>query len=447
MDRNFRFYFLIPLVTLVCAVPFRFTYRVGPFQSVSLLDGVLALCLGWLFLRAVATRRLFLGSRPVFVCLSLPVGASILSLAWTVSDGETVKTILLYGYALLFYLVTVSLFRGCSGESVMRFFAGLVLLSLLASLFMYLRVPGFEIYFPTEGFTPSEITDTLVSIYTRLSHPFIGRSNDFAAILGFPILPLVSWGVLRGKRAYLLAGLVAFAAMALTFSRGALVAFFLAMALWAYPVRSEPRIRRLGLAFLAILAVSLAGTRLVHLGEVGGRQLAGEAILRSRLNVVNMDRRIDAQKDYLDLLDRHPWTGIGAGVLWNTGDPLAVGSAHNYFLQQTVYYGWILGTGMNLSLLALPFFFFRRPSRSSRPVLVQNAIGCSILFLLIDSFMETTMEASVPRVLIHYMLGLSVLLLRSLEAPRPDAREAGDAAPSAPPDAPLGAVQGYPAHA
>jgi hypothetical protein len=115
----------------------------------------------------------------------------------------------------------------------------------------------------------------------------------------------------------------------------------------------------------------------------------------------------------LSKIGERPLIGFGAGTSPDRAPLLvAEGSVHNTYLQQIVYYGIPLGTGLCLALVALARFFVLRGRFTS----ISKVVAYALVVQLIVFLWESSFEGTVLKVLFFMSIGLGAALVRAAEA-------------------------------
>jgi len=392
------------LLLLAAAAPYRFYGSFPVVASVSVLDGALLLAAaGMLAQRAMSTRTVDVGDRRVLALLCVLPALSLASALWTSDLSATVRETLSYGEGLLGFVYAVQQTRGVPPEIIIKWLRRFTYVLLVPSILMLLHVPGFGPQEP--GLRKSQ--GDYISYFSRLSHPFIGKSNNLATVLALLVIVLFYWGVTRRDRATEFAAIVAAVAIALTVSRGVIIALLAAgVAHLAMPPRRAHRAvnkRVARVLALALAAVIGGGLALYVLNPdtkefISGRLSDSNVILRESRLSVGIAR----------LFDR-PFLGYGSGAL--PGHDVRIdGGVHNTYLQQLLAYGVVLGVVAVISLLEVMRYFLR-----SQAVGLRRAVGLTVLAQLVLFAVESSFEGAVLRVLIYLMLGMLVGLLRAEE--------------------------------
>ena len=143
--------------------------------------------------------------------------------------------------SLVAYLLAIRLFRGVAPRTIVSAMSLFVMVCITGAILAFLRVPGFDPVIPPDILVGSpDYINYLASFYARLSHPFIGLSNDFASALNCYVLVLFAWGFAENRRAYQLLAALTVLAITFTLSRGVLISLvFTGMVFFL-----KPRLRR-----------------------------------------------------------------------------------------------------------------------------------------------------------------------------------------------------------
>jgi O-antigen ligase len=245
----------------------------------------------------------------------------------------------------------------------------------------------------------------LVSFYARLSHPFIGLSNDFASALNCFVLALFAWGFIDSQRSYQLLAALTVMAMTFTLSRGVLIplvftgiVFFLA-----------PQLRRM-LPWLAGLLGFMA------LGIFAYYTLVPEvgSTLAGRTSDSNVETRLLKVRVAADKIMERPLLGYGGGVVADSDAELQ-GGAHNVVVDMMLYFGVLPGLIVCLSLGSLPLAFLGWRSADPKVRFMARAVGFTLVSQMLIFMSETSFDAAVLRVYFYFFIGTSVALLTVME--------------------------------
>jgi O-antigen ligase len=371
----------------------------------SVLDVALAISCGIVLVWSALDSTVALGPTPGLLLLIVAPLVAASSMMWTQDIPSTAVATLIAVEAVLAYVVGISIAVRVGLKTTAKGVGIFVVVCLSTSLLFYLQVPGFNLYVPPKG-APS--VARLVSAYTRLSHPFIGLSNDYAPLLGTAGLLLAGYSRALRSRTLGVVSVLASVGMLLTLSRGVVAAFVIGGGAYLVLVRARGR-QIMRIAATVALVVIAGWLTLAHIEvRVGGRTVLGLDIVADRSsNMTNLSARADRLRETLDQASDRPWVGAGAGVL----DPARTGAladaSHNTVLEQLLFFGGVLGTFVAFAWVAFPAALWAAlppmPSHPERAGLLASAI-----FLVLASTTQTFLEASTPRVIVHLLLGFGV---------------------------------------
>jgi O-antigen ligase len=404
------------LLLLAAAVPWRYYGSFPLVASLSVLDVAVALAAIVLVARMAMLGDVDVGDPWAAALLAVLPVLCVTSLLWTTRLSATAVETVSYAECVVAYVFAVSQTRGLPAWRIVRMLRRFLYALLIPPVLMLLHVPGFAPQQP--GLKPSD--GNYLSYFSRLSHPFLGRSNNLATILLLLCVVLIHWAWTHRDIATDLAALLCTAGIILTISRGAIVAL-LAAALCAVLVPARPRRSRERRSIVVAVAAGVVLAALAtsyYLLNPTTREFFG-----GRLSDSNIALREVRFSVGLDQLVLRPFLGFGAGAVPG-GDLAIAGGVHNTYLQQLLAYGVVLGFAGVLSLLALAVHFLWR-----RPAGVRRAVGLTVVALLVDFAVESSFEGSALRVIIYLLLGMLVGLVRADEAeasvPSPDEQLAG----------------------
>src|SRR5262245_35407208 len=199
------------VVLLAAAVPVRLSGSFPLVNSVSVLD-ILLIALGVTLFLDFAFRPLDVGYRELFWILCVPVVVTVLSLVWSVDRPATLRSVLVYTEGLIAYLFVMRELEGLPPDRIITYIKRYSYLLIVPAVLLLLHVPGFAPQ--VEGIKHS--SGGYLTYYTRLSHPFIGGSNNLATVLAFFVPILIYWGHTHRERRITLAGFVALVAIFVT---------------------------------------------------------------------------------------------------------------------------------------------------------------------------------------------------------------------------------------
>jgi O-antigen ligase len=388
------------VLLLAAAAPWRYYGSFPLVASVSVLDAAivlagLVLLARWAMIGGTVTAV----PVPAVLVAVLPF-LSLSSLLWTTDVPATVRETVSYGEALVALAFAIQQTRGLTPERIVRMLRRFLYLLLIPPVLMLAHAPGFA---PQQPGIKTSSGDYL-SYFSRLSHPFMGRSNNLATVLLMLCLVLIYWAVTHHDRATYVAALVCSLAIALTVSRGAFVALF-AAGLFSLLLRRPPGPR---------LARRLAGAATVFaicLVAVGWCfylfNPATHAYIGGRLSLANVDARESRLGEALALAIERPVLGLGAGAA-PAGVPPLAGDVHNTYVQQLLAYGVVLGLLGALSLLGIVYYSIRRGGTG-----VRRAVSLTLFAALCDFAVESSFEGAALRVIIYLLVGMLVGLVHA----------------------------------
>lgn len=400
-----RLPWLLGALVLGAAAPVRAGSDLPLVGSVSLLDGVIVVVGMSLLATTATTLRLDVGYPRLFALLTFPLVVNTVSLAWSQDAVETLRASLSYIEGLIAYLYVVRATRGVAAERIVALLRRFGYLLLVPPALMLARVPGFAPQLPGLSTTSTDY----VGYYTRLSHPFIGRSNNLATVLAFVVVILLWWGMTRGDRRSTRAGVVVAAAIVATLSRGVILSLAV-VACW-YLVVVGPRARLTAIRIGALVAASGATAMLLLFA------VAPEASqhLASRLDPANLTDRSQLASTAIAKVAARPLLGYG-GAVTPDNEPTLTAGVHNTYLQQILSFGVPLGVAVSLSFVGLAWFFFARAG----PGTAGRVLGASLLVQLLIFTNQSSFEGVVLRVIFYLSVGLGAGLLAATEPATPE---------------------------
>lgn len=333
--------------------------------------------------------------RPPWVLLALGLASGALaaaSAAWSTNPaaswvyaGNAVE-----GIVLVWMIVAVT--RDEPARLVVWAIGLWVVALLVPCTLMWAGVAGFQ---PPAWLDPG--SGDYISYFARLSHPWIGRSNNPATLFVVAVVPLAAWGLRhRARFAQVLAGL-ALVATVMTVSRGTLLALavgavFLAIVAW-------PLARSLWRWTAVAAGVSVVALVLMYLLNPASRMH-----LSSRASATNVDARFVLLSDALADIGKAPWLGTG---------PSVTPSVHNVLLQQLVDFGVVGGLVIDVLLVAVVVWWFRGARRRGPAGWLAVACGVGIAVQLGSCLVEASYEGGFLRNLMWLSWGLLLALYAS----------------------------------
>lgn len=397
---------------LTLAVPYRFygMLQLPNFASFSIVEPVLLVALAFVGIRALYSGRITLGPRVMLFSLGLPVLLTTLSLSWSVNFSDTLKAVFVHFEALFAYLVVMNLLQGGTVECHVKVLRAFTVLVLVAAVFSYSPLGLFPPQIPPDLAEPARAAFEL-SYHARLSHPYIGLSNNLATILAFvaPLLVALAFAV-RSRWNGVLAALCV-AALLATMSRGVTLGLVLAVLLFSFwhVLTTFYVSRRLIIVVIGLMMFSWLGLLLfVFLSPAALQHLGG------RFTLGNVDSRLVAYKLAWEAAWAHPLTGYGAGVGLDEVALIGLESVHNAYLQALYWYGVPLGGLAALVLIFLPAFAMGLPATSHGARLFRNGLFVALLAQVLANMFEASWEGSMLRLIIYALLGLSLSLIQAL---------------------------------
>jgi O-antigen ligase len=416
-------------VLLAAAMPVRLFHALPVIGSASILDLLLIAAAVTLFMD-LAFRPIDVGYRELFLLLSIPLIFATASLVWSADRTATLRTMLIYAESLIAYLFVVRELSGLTPARIITYIKRYSYLLIIPGLLLLLHVPGFE---PRTEAGPT--SGDYLGYFTRFSHPILGSSNNLATPLAFFAPILLYWGHTRKDRKATTAAFVSLIAIALTQSRGILLAFALAGLLYA-PLavrRQHAGVRGMGPKIVATVVVGIAA-----FGVYYGLNSSTREFFNDRLTLANVTERSELISLSLRSIASKPLAGYGAGVAPEVDVATSPGQVtsldpfsnlpvqttggseldvHNTFLQQAVYFGIPAALLISLALCGTAGVFLGR----RRSIPLAGVIGYALMVQLVSFVFEASFEGTVLRVLFYLSVGLATALLRSAEL-EPQAR-------------------------
>jgi O-antigen ligase len=316
----------------------------------------------------------------------------------------------MFAEATVAYVVTVNALTGLRTHQLFARAGGLVALLIAGSLLSLLQVPGFGPETPPNVATggPEHIA-YLTTYYARLSNPFYGLSNDYASVLALYVLPLLAWGVVSRKTSYSLLAGTAFAGVALTLSRGVVIATVAGGILFLSAERR--RVTRW------IPGIVLGGGLVAATGYLYYRlNEAVQTHLLDRLTATTIQVREAILTRTLQQVAESPLLGYGGGVVT---DPLLADGVHNTYLQQVLYYGIPLGVVCSAALWLLAARLLLWPVRTRAARVMAAAIGVSVFIQLAVFLVETSFEATLPKTALYFFVAFGVIVVMQVDREEP----------------------------
>jgi O-antigen ligase len=391
-------------ILLAAAVPVRLPVSVPLVGSISVLDLLLVAAAGTLLLDATF-RPLDPGYGRLFWLLCIPFVLSAASVVWSQDRSATLHATLVSAEALVAYLVIVRELAGVPASRVIVYIGRYAYLMLIPAVLLLLNVPGFE----PQISSVKESSGDYISYYTRLSHPFLGRSNNLATVLAFLAPLLLYWGHVRQDRRALLTGIVAFVAIFLTQSRSVLLAFLVAAVVFA-PFAVGRRGVRTRLLRTVIAVVFLGAVSVAMLYSLNP---ATNEFFSDRFSRANVDERAELLAAGNAKIAERPLLGYGAGVTPDD-EPLLAGGVHNTFVQQIMNFGLPLGLLVGAAIVGLAASLLARRRHNA----LAGAVAYVVMVQVVIFLFQASFEGTLLRVLFYLSMGLGVALLRAVDRER-----------------------------
>lgn len=324
--------------------------------------------------------------RPYLLLGLLMLGLGAGSLIWSVDRGASLVHVIVSIESLLAFAYALTFLRRLRERQWMQLAQLFVVLLVLPGVLLWLGVPGFQ--------PPAEIvprSGDWWSYYVRLSHPFVGRSNNLAALLLLLVPPLASWAMRTKRLRDVLVALTGTTALILTFSRGALLALLIVLAVHLATEKTSRR--QVWRVFRWALPV------LVLAGLMAALNPVTRNLILARLSVTNIDARVDLLAGFWNDVVANWLLGMGAG----TGIDV-----HNTYAQQLLSFGVLGGSWVSATLLWTGVWWFRQ-HESTRPVL-KRILGLGVAAVLLSFAVESSFEGNLLRPLIWLVWGMLVSL-------------------------------------
>jgi O-antigen ligase len=394
----------VALGLLILAAAFPFRFNVGGGYTASILDVAVGVGIVPLLFMAAVPGVLTWPPRSLVVAAAVPSALTLLSLVWTRSFTQSALWLVSWLECLVVLLLVSTVLRDQYPRIVVRWIARFGVLLLVPPVLMYAGAAAFQ---PPASIDPA--SGDYLSYFARFSHPFIGRSNNIATLLGVLFVPLVYWSA--RYRTHRLATVLIGSAVLLTLSRGVILAVAIASILLVVRSREQAgRVTRRLAAPLIVGAVLLVAAVIYN-------PIIAENIT-SRLDTSNVAARSSLLSTAWAAVSISPLLGQGAGVGENV---------HNTYVQQVVYFGIPLG--------ALAAWFIARAARSLfAHGDLGRAAGLGIVAALVSFLVESSLEGVLLRPELFLCFGLVAALATSSrvvgssdldEDPRGDGGEVG----------------------
>ena len=385
---------LVSLILIAAAFPIRFP--VGGGLTASLFDAT-ALVSAILFIFLIPLMKIPRIPRPFLWLAVVSILLALVSLFWSQDITTSALYVVSSIEAFVVFIVVVTLLTNAPPTQIVRLISVFVLLLLTGSVLLWMRVPAFM---PPAELDP--LQGDYLSYFARLSHPFIGRSNNLAALLVIFIVPLTVWARRTGHRFSGFVAFLALAAVILTLSRGTLIAFAASIVIY---VLIEGKA---GWNFSKKAAAWLVPISVVGLVAISANPEMGR-FFSDRFNSDGADARVDLYAAAQRAFSANWIAGAGAGV---------GADVHNTFMQQLTYFGLVCGVVIGILLIRVGAWWFARAH--AEHLWLAHAIGVGFTAQLMSFWVESSYEGSLLRPLLWLGWALVVALFnaqRSQTAP------------------------------
>ena len=323
---------------------------------------------------------------------------------WSSDQGKTFVTLLRYFIASLAALNGWLIFSRITLRQSMRLLLVLLVIMLASSAAMYAGVPGFEFYaLHDDTVLSTDRAMMLASLYTRLSHPFLGLSNDVAPIFSFLVFAFYGFTVVKRSLRYGCITILALFCLIATGSRAQIALTLVALCIYEVMVRRSAT-RILGALVFAGILFSIALSSPFFQDIVNLTEFASN--VESRLSFSNVTSRLEYIPIATQEIERNWWLGYGGGISGQRAE-LAYGT-HNFLLQLWLYYGVVMGT-LGAVFLSMPiFYFYQRAARSTigEHASLQAALMLGWLVLIAAALTQTFFDAALPRIVLFFFAGI-----------------------------------------
>ncbi len=386
---------IVGFILLAAAFPVRFAVSGG--LSASLFDVAVAVA-AILLLFMLPFRPVPPIPKPFLWLAYISILASVASIGWSSDASSTQLYVVSSVEALLVFVTVVTLLRDAPPTQIARLIGGWIVLLLIGSTLLWLRVPGFM--------PPSELDPTsgdYISYFARLSHPFIGRSNNLAALLSLFIIPLAVWSWRTKHRFAGFAAALAFGATVLTLSRGTLLALVAGVIVYLVVDGKNGRrfVRRITAPLVIIVGLAWW-------------------VIASNSTAINFFASRFDNSGYTSRSDLLAYSREAILSAWVLGSGAGTGAdVHNTFMEQLVYFGVFLGLIVCGALIGVVAWWFRKQHADQR--WLARAIGIGFVVQFSSFLVESSYEGTLLRPLIWMSWGLLLAFLNAEKASPPAA--------------------------
>ena len=401
------------LLVIAAAMPYRFESGIGPFSTFSVLEVVLLVGMPLVYIAAIQNGRLNLGNWRVFLCISVPLALGFFSLLWSDDVDATLKYLVKIATAFIIYIVVVNSAANFPEKVIRKYWLLFFALCLLGTIGFFLNIPGFQLL---------ELRDTndlhmIASAHMRLTNPFIGRAPDYGPILAFGVFLMLAYSIIYRQRLYFMFSFLLILCVLLTFTRGILLGFFIGLLYFGIVLKVGflqmlKNIAKVLIVLIPLLLVVISNYNL----ELDDRTIElSQVVFEDRVSNKNIDSRFELYGIVIDKISESPLLGHGAGVFNISDSGGETIAAHNSYLQGFLFYGIFFGLIYSFVLLYHFYAFYKIPVRSRQGKILSVALSSGIITMLVTAMSQPFMEASVPRVLLAFIMGLGVLSIKAID--------------------------------
>ena len=405
---NLKYILALPLI-IAFAFPVRIWWHFGPFASFCPLDVVLLTGLLLSLVHVLYSGKVPVSYRHVMAVLIVPLILTYCSLFWSVNRPETTKEVLIYSEAFSAFFISIVVFRGLPSKTLANMIGLLVFFIILTAFFSVAGFSWLQPQIPPNIATESiEYQSYTLSYYARLSHPYIGLSNNFATVLVFFPVLFSAYGKASGRHIFYWLAFLTGLAVTLSMSRGIIAAMIVGYTLYAVRTKNQVSLRGLWKVAIITCVLFLGVSAFLFMNKVAWEQLP------SRLSIVNITARMSAYEAAVAAIAEHPVLGYGAGIALAEISDIPLHSVHNTFLQQILYFGVPGGCMAIGSILLVPFLIHNRRSKHMRERLVKHGLVCAIITQILLFMVQASFEGSVLRVFFYFSVGISLALIDAM---------------------------------
>ncbi|MCB9418922.1 MAG: O-antigen ligase family protein [Ardenticatenaceae bacterium] len=415
--------FIITLVFLALAYPYRLRIPIGPLNSFTLVE--ILLVAAWV---AILVRRIFIAKNLTYVnrnirsslhfqALDLTIfvysGIGLLSLIWAASIPLAIRGLIVVFENVAFYylIVVVTYFLPEQTKYLNRLFIGLGIFAISLSILFFFG--GFSFL----DILPPESGQELLSVKTRLGSPAWGRSNYFASALLLFLPTYVSLAFLsprlRNQIGFGVIAVISIAVFVFTWSRGGYIALAIALLVLFFLFIWNGKLT-LGKILFFIFSIILFGLSfslaIDYMVKFNPIAISGIDRLLS-LNDQNIQARLLAWSGVWDYVTKNV-LGVGLGNSSLLEHLLTIANAHNAYLQILLETGWI---GITILFFLLGFMFkenitlFRHLKGT-----IYEPLGYGLLASFVAVLVNIAFESSFEGVIFGWLFWTTQGLVRML---------------------------------